>query len=110
MTEDVATQTVYVRVSTKKVLQHLAQWLPSTTHGKYTHATQDDAIRFLLERTGIDIENTREAQVAGLAQVTAAVRAEECVALLTPVNMKGLSLCARKGLTPAECKGCKIRR
>jgi len=74
MTEESATQTVYVRTTTKKALQHLAQWLPSVTHGKYTHATQDDAIRFLLKEAGIDVEADREDQVDAMARLTKKVR------------------------------------
>jgi hypothetical protein len=106
MAEDVAKQTVYVRESTKKALLNLTSWLPSEGHGKYTHATQDDAIRFLMNRAGIDIENSREMQTPAISKITKAVRAGRCVALVEPD--KSQNLCARKGLTPSKCEGCLI--
>lgn len=114
MAEDVANLTVYVRSSTKKALLNLKSWLPSASHGKYTHATDDDAIRFLMNRAGIDIENTREMQTPVISKITKAVRDGACVALLEPdvdtkTKVKVPPLCARKGLTPAECKLCSIR-
>lgn len=73
MTEESATQTVYVRTSTKKALQHLALWLPPQTHGRYTHATQDDAIRFLLKEAGIDIEDT-QAMIGAISRLVGKAR------------------------------------
>lgn len=111
MTEETANQTLYVRRSTKSALQHLALYLPEGSHGK---ATQDDAIRFLMNRAGIDIMNTREMQMPVISKITKAVRDGECVALIVPEEDSATKaqippLCSRKGLTKAKCAGCQVR-
>lgn len=65
MTEETANQTVYTRLSTKKALMLLASFLPPSDEeraGRWGKRTQDDAIRFLLKKAGIDVTDTPEAQ------------------------------------------------
>lgn len=74
--EGIANQTVYVRLSTKKALMLLTNYLPPQDVGQIGRrgkSTQDDAIRFLLKKVGIKPDDEPDAQVI---QVSKAVRGE----------------------------------